>query len=206
MTPRDCRRDAIEPAPLAAARARAVALASAAEVLARALPLVHRPHLVERLLHGLEGLVPLPALERLHPLAGVARPVAALAPQPLHLLEQLAQLLRRDLVRPEARGEGLGLAEDHLVRRRGEIGLEIRQAIHPLEELEPLVAPLQEAVEVGPLPGERGVLEDRGEVARGGRPAARALGEVALLERRPLERVLGRRPRPVPPAPRRRAR
>src|SRR5947208_353427 len=65
----------------------ALGLAPAAQALARALLLVHRPHLVERLLHGFEGPIALAALERLHPFHRVAAPVAAaLAAEPPHLL------------------------------------------------------------------------------------------------------------------------
>src|SRR3989441_3527409 len=171
-----------------------LALTAAAQPLPRPLRLLHRTHLVERALHGLEGTVRLPALERLHPLARVPTPVAALAPEALHLVEQLAQLLGRDVRRKPAQ-QRLGLFEDHLVLRAREVRPEIRQPIHLLQRLKPLVALLQEAVEVGPLARQRGVLEDRREVARG-RPATRAtaLGEVALLERWAFER--GRRQRP----------
>src|SRR4029434_186522 len=61
-------------------------LAAAAQALAAALRLVHRPHLVERLLHGLQGAITLAALERLHALHRVAAPVgAALAAHALPL-------------------------------------------------------------------------------------------------------------------------
>src|SRR5262245_50599597 len=92
-----------------------VALAAAAEVLAAAALLLHGAHLVERLLHGLEGPVRLAPLERLHAVGRIARPVTALAAQALHLLEQFAQLLGRDLIGPEPAGQRLRLAEDHLV-------------------------------------------------------------------------------------------
>src|SRR5439155_461542 len=171
----------------------ALGLAPAAQALARALLLVHRPHLVERLLHGLEGPIALAALERLHPFHRVAAPVAAaLAAEPLHLLEQLAELLRRDLVGSQAARQRLRLAIDHLVLAVREVRLEIRHAIRLLQHPEPLVALLHEAVEVRPLVRERGVLEDGRQVAGGaGAGAAGPLREVALLERRPLERVLG---------------
>src|SRR5207247_9471144 len=68
----------------------ALVLTAAAQALPRALRLLHRTHLVEGALHGLEGTVRLPALERLDPLGPVAAPVTALAPEPLHRVEQLA--------------------------------------------------------------------------------------------------------------------
>src|SRR5204863_4261491 len=178
----------------ALAPARPALVAPAAKVLARALRLVLRAHLVERALHGLEGAIGLAALERLHALGRVARPVAALAAEPLHLLEELAQLLRRDVgVEPAA--QRLRLAVDHLVLRVREVRLEIRQTVHLLEELQAIVALLQEAVEVRPRAREGRGLEDRREIARrGARGARRALGEVPLLEARALERVLGERP------------
>src|SRR5256885_778718 len=87
------------PHPVAAAAAfapaRPAVVAPAAQVLARALRLVLRAHLVERALHGLEGAIGLAALERLHTLGRVARPVAHLAADPLHLLVDLAPFLRR---------------------------------------------------------------------------------------------------------------
>src|SRR2546426_2215949 len=94
-----------------------LALTAAAQPLPRALRLLHRTHLVERALHGLEGPVRLPPLGRLHPLARVPTPVAALAPEALHLVEQLAQLLGRDVRRKPAQ-QRLGLFEDHLVLDR----------------------------------------------------------------------------------------
>src|SRR5262245_10875962 len=176
-----------------ASPAAAIALAPAAQPFSRPLRFVHRPHLVEGPLHGVEGPVGLAPLERLHALRRVAAPVvAALAAEPLHLLEQLAQLLRRDLIRPEAAGQRLRLAKHHLVLIVREIGLEVRQAVDLLEHPEALVALLHEAVEVGPLARQRGVLEDRREVAgRGGAGAAGALGEVTLLEGCALGLVLG---------------
>src|SRR5207253_915366 len=171
----------------------ALGLAPAAQALARPLLLVHRPHLVERLLHGFEGPIALAALERLHPFHRVAAPVAAaLAAEPLHLLEELAELLRRDLVGSQAARQRLGLAIDHLVLAVREVRLEIRHAIGLLQHPEPLVALLHEAVEVGARIRERGVLEDGRQIAgRRGAATAGPLREVALLERRPLERVLG---------------
>src|SRR5439155_11533192 len=77
-----------------------------------------------------------------------------------------------------------------------EIGLEVGQAVDLLEHPEPLVALLHEAVEVRPLARQRGVLEDRREIAgRAGAAAARTLGEVALLEGRALGLILRERPR-----------
>src|SRR3989442_14886427 len=112
-----------------------------------------------------------------------AAPVAALAAQPLHLLQQLLELLRRDLVGTQATREGLGLAEDHLVLARREVRREVGQAVHLLEQLEPLVAALEEAVEGGALRAERGGLEHRGEVAGRARRRGPAPGlEIALLE------------------------
>src|SRR5258705_4593945 len=171
----------------------ALGLAPAAQALAGALRLVHRAHLVERFLHRLHGPIALAALERLHAFHGVAAPVAtALATEALHLLEELTQLLGRDLIRAEAAGQRLRLAVDHLVLAVREVRLEIRHAVRLLEHAEPLVALLHEAVEVGARVGERGVLEDRRQIAGGrGAAAAGTLGEVALLEGRPLERVLG---------------
>src|SRR3989442_14615967 len=111
-------------------------------------------------------------------------PVAALAAQPLHLLQQLLELLRRDLVGTQATREGLGLAEDHLVLARREVRREVGQAVHLLEQLEPLVAALEEAVKVGSLRAERGVLEYRGEgTGRARRPGPAARPALALLQR-----------------------
>src|SRR5437763_7990662 len=88
---------AVAASPIAPAAA-AVRLAPALEVLARARRLVLRAHLVERALHGFHRAVGLPALHRLHALGGVALPVgAALATEPLHLFQELLELLRRDL-------------------------------------------------------------------------------------------------------------
>src|SRR5216684_3830555 len=109
------------------------------QALAVAAALFHRAHLVERALHRFHRLVGLPALERLHALVGVARPVAlplpaVLAPESLHLAQQLAQLLRRDLlVRVEPAPQRLGLLEDHAGLALGEVALQIRQ---PLERIE----------------------------------------------------------------------
>src|SRR5260370_1302265 len=172
----------------------ALPLAPAAQALARALGFVLGAHLVERALHGLEGAIGLAPLERLHPLGGVAGPAAALAPEALHLLEELAQLLRRD-VRAEPAQQRLRLAEDHRVLRGREVRLEVGQPVHLLEELQPVVAPFEESAEVGARARERGVLEDRREVAGRGAGAAWALREVPLLEGRTLQRVPGARPR-----------
>src|SRR5207253_3118573 len=120
-----------------------VVLAAAAQVLASAPLLIHRAHLVQRLLHGLQGLVRLPTLERVQPLGGVVAPVAALASETLHLLEQLAELLWGDLVRPQPVLESLGLAEHHLVLALGEVGLQVGEPIDLLEQLQPLVTLLQ---------------------------------------------------------------
>src|SRR5207247_204071 len=108
-----------------------------------------------------------------------------------HLLEELTELLGRDLVGPEPAGQCLRLAVHHLVLAVREVRLEVGQAVHLLEHPEPFVALLHEAVEVGSLARQRRVLEDGREVAGGcGAAAARPLREVALLEGRPLERVL----------------
>src|ERR1700730_4189068 len=81
----------------------ALALPTALQALAVAAPLFHPSHLVESALPRFHRLVGLPALERFHALVGVARPVvlappAVLAPEPLHLAQQLAQLLGGDLL------------------------------------------------------------------------------------------------------------
>src|SRR5438093_837436 len=180
-----------------AAPAATIALASPAQALARALRFVHRPHLVQGLLHGVEGAVGLASLERLHALHRIPAPVgAALATEPLHLLEKLAELLWRDLIRPEAAGERLRFAVHHLVLVVREIGLEVGQAVDLLEHPQALVALLHEAVEVRSLARQRGVLEDRREIAgRAGTAAAGALGEVALLEGRALGLILRKGPR-----------
>src|SRR5262249_25191876 len=172
--------------------ARAVVLPPSAQVLAAAPLLVHRAHLVERLFHRLERLVGLPALQRVEPLGGVVAPAAAFTSETLHLLEQFLQLLRRDLIRSEPALERLGLAKHHLVLALGEVRLEIGQTVHLLQQLQPLVALLEKAVEVRALVAERGVLEDRRQIAaRGRRSGAAPLIEVPLLERLPLQRILG---------------
>src|SRR5512144_108762 len=179
-----------------AAPAPPLALAPALQRLPVATALLHRAHLVERPLHGLHRLVGLPALERLHALERVPRPVAlalsaVLAPEPLHLAQQLAQLLRGDLlVRVEPAPQRLGLLEDHLRLALGEVALEIRQPIERVEHPEPLVALLEERVEVGRASAQRGVLEDRGQVTRLALPSApEARAQVALLHVRALHRV-----------------
>src|SRR6185436_16436071 len=73
---------------------------------------------------------------------------------------------------------------------------QIGQPIRLLQELEPLVALLEEALEVRPLRRQRGVLEHGRKVpAHGGAGAAGAAGKLALLERGRLEAVLGGRTR-----------
>src|SRR6266511_3500431 len=182
-----------------AAAAAPVVLAAAAEALAVAPPLLHRAQLVERPLHGFHGLVALALLERLHALAEitlVARvPSAA---QPLHLLHELAELVGRELIAPQASAERLCLLEYHALLALREVALEVRQAVDLLEHPDPVVAPLQERVEIGRLVGERRVLEDRRQVAglRGGARARTgahrlllhlgAADVVALRGRRPI--------------------
>src|SRR5207247_8885990 len=78
----------------ALAPARPALVAPATQVLARALRLVLRTHLVERALHGLEGAIGLAALEPLHTLRRVGRPVAALAAWPAQSLRAPAAVLR----------------------------------------------------------------------------------------------------------------
>src|SRR5262249_61068750 len=104
--------------PSVAAAAGPFVLSAPAEALARAITLLHRPHLAERPLHRVERLVLLAVLERLHALGGIGAPVSALASQALHLLQELLQLLRRDLIRPHAAFELLRLLEHHLVLAR----------------------------------------------------------------------------------------
>src|SRR5216684_5000365 len=173
---------------VAALAAAALALPPALQPLAVAAALFHRAHLVERALHRFHRLVGLPALERLHALVGVARPVAlplpaVLASEPLHLAQQLSQLLRRDLlVRVESAPQRLGLLEDHAGLALGEVALEVRQPLERIEHAEALVALLEERVEVGRAPAQGGVLEHRGQVARLALPAAaQARAQIALL-------------------------
>src|SRR5215831_10669019 len=177
-------------APLAAP---AIALAAAAEALAVASLLVHRAHLGERAFHGLERLVGLAALERLHALRHIAAPVvlpSALAAEPLHLVQQLAQLLGRDLARIEPPREGLGLLEDDLGLPLGVVLLQVGQAVDLLQHSQPLVAPLQERIEVGSLSAERRVLERRGEIAGLARPArTHPRNQIALLHIGALDRI-----------------
>src|SRR5439155_9099313 len=175
----------------------AFVLSPPAQPLARALRLVHCAHLVERLLHRVERPIRLAALERLHAFHRVTAPIgAALAAEPLHLLEELAELLGRDLIGAEAAGQRFRLPVHHLVLAVGEVRLEVGQAVHLLEHPKPLVTLLHEAVEVRALARERGVLEDRREVTSGrGAAAPGPLREVALLEGRALERVLRERAR-----------
>src|SRR6266850_1849223 len=150
-----------------------VALAPALERLAVPAPLLLGAHLVQRPLHGLHRLVALATLEGFHPFVDVARPIAPpaprliLPPEPIHLLQQLAQLLRRNLlIGIETAAQGLGLLEHHpgLVLR--EVALEIRQPVHLLQHPQPVVALLEEGVEIGSAAGQRGVLEDGGEIGR----------------------------------------
>src|SRR5262249_19793095 len=106
---------AVATSPVAPAAA-AIALAPPAQVFPRPLRFVHRPHLVESPLHRVGGAVWLASLDRLHAFHRAAAPVvAAFSAEPLHLLEELTQLLRRDLVRPQAAGQRLRFAEHHLV-------------------------------------------------------------------------------------------
>src|SRR5690349_16271180 len=129
-------------APVPALGAPPLVLAATLEPLAVAPALLHRAHLVQRALHGLHRLVGLSALERFHALVGVARPAAlplaaVLAPEPLHLVQQLAELLGRDLlVGIEAAAQRLGLLEDHAGLVLGEVGLEIRQPVERVQHAE----------------------------------------------------------------------
>src|SRR5215470_1689119 len=168
---------------LALAPAPPLVLSTAAEPLAVAAFLLHGAQLVERALHGLHGAIALPLLQGFHAfaeIAGVAR--VTLASQPLHLLQELAQLVGRELLALEASAQGLGLLENHALLALGEVALEVGQPVELLEHANALVALLEEGVEVGGLPCDGGVLEDRGEVARlGGATHAAARTCRALL-------------------------
>src|SRR5215470_2911033 len=188
------------PARVAALIAPPLALAPALEALAVAARLLHGAELVQRALHRLHGLVALAALHRLHALIDVPGPRralagAALAAELLHLVEQLAHLLGRELISLEPAAQLLGLLEQRLALGLGEVALEIGQPVHLLEHADPLVALLEEGVEVRRLGAERGVLEHRGEIATLGRRAAalprreRTLLEVGARERVPLGRA-----------------
>src|SRR5260370_2734154 len=173
---------------VAALAAAALALPPALQPLAVAAALFHRAHLVERALHRFHRLFGLPALERLHALVGVARPVAlplpaVLRPEPLHLAQQLAQLLRPDLlVRVGPAPQRLGLLEDHAGLALGEVALQIRQPLERIEHAQPLVALLEERVEVGRAPAQPGVLEHHGQAAALAMPPpAQARAQIALL-------------------------
>src|SRR5437867_29727 len=163
----------------------ALALAPPTEALPVPALLFHGAHLGQRALHRLQRLVGLSALERLHALGDVSAPVvgsATLAPEPLHLVQQLTKLLRRDLARVHPAPQGFGPLEDHVRLPLGIVLLEIRQPVDLLQHPDALVALLQAGVEVGRLPAERGVLEDRREVAGLALPPrAQAGDEVALL-------------------------
>src|SRR5215475_1613842 len=168
---------------LALAPAPPLVLSTAAEPLAVAALLLHGAQLVERALHGLHGAIALPLLQGLHAFAEIARVArVALAPQPLHLLQELAQLVGRELLALESSAQGLGLLENHALLALGEVALEVGQPVELLEHANALVALLEEGVEVGSLPRDGGVLEDRGEVARlGGTTHAAARTRRALL-------------------------
>src|SRR5262245_24583462 len=159
-------------APLAVTAAPAVT--PALEPLAAALTLLLRPHLLESPLHRLHRLRHLPLIQRLGALHHVLAPVtlaAATAPRapshPVHLVEELPQLLRRHLARVHAREEAPRLAEHHLVLALCEVSLELGQAVDALEEPNAVIALLQEAREIRPLRGHVRVLEGSGQVALG---------------------------------------
>src|SRR5262249_47908548 len=121
---------ATAPATITIGAATALGLATATQVLAGALLVLHRAKLVEGLLHGLERPILLSVLERFHPFRYLGAEIAAaLAPEALHLLQQLLQLLWRDLIGTEATRQRLRLLEDHLVLARPEVGLEVRTTI-----------------------------------------------------------------------------
>src|SRR5262245_37019045 len=183
------------PARVAPLTAPPLVLAPALEALAVAARFLHGAELVQGALHRLHGLVALAALHRLHALVDVARPRralagAALAAELLHLVHQLTHLLGGELVALEPAAQLLGLLEERLALGLGEIALQIGQPVHLLEHTDPLVALLEEGVEVRALRPERGVLEHRGEIAALGRGAAAlARRERALLEIGARERV-----------------
>src|SRR5262249_58667918 len=87
-----------------------------------------------------------------------------------------------ELLALESSTQGLGLVETHARLARGEVAREVGQTVELLEHANALVALLEEGVEVGSLPRDGGVLEDRGEVAGlGGATHAAARTRRALL-------------------------
>src|SRR4026209_1853279 len=121
-----------------------LALAPALQRLAVAAALLHGAHLVQRPLHRLHRLVALAALECLHALVDVARPVprlalpAVLPAEPLHLAQQLAQLLGRDLlVGIEPASKRLRLLEDHAGLGLGAVALQVGTAVQLLQHAQP---------------------------------------------------------------------
>src|SRR5262249_28941045 len=115
---------ATAPAAITIGAAAALGLATAAQVLAGALLVLHRAKLVERFLHGLARPILLSVREGFHPLRHLGTEITApFAAEPLHLLEEFLELLRRDLVGTETTRQRLRLLEDHLVLARGEVGL-----------------------------------------------------------------------------------
>src|SRR3990172_11017685 len=165
-------------------------LAPATQPLAVPALALHAPHLGQRALHGRHGLVGLPALEGIHTVEDVAAPVVgtALAPEALHLLEQLAELVRRD-AGIESPAQGLGFLEDDAALALGEVALQVRQPVDLLQHADALVALLEEGVEVGRPPAQRRVLEHGREIARGARSAGADPGhQVALLDVGPPDR------------------
>src|SRR4029453_17655339 len=184
------------PALVPALAAATLALAAAASPLAVAPPLLHGAELVQRALHGVHGLVVLALLQRFHPLTDLAAPgilSAALPAELLHLVQQLAHLVGRELVATHGAGQPLRPLEHRLALALGEVALEIGQPIHLLEHPDPLVALLEEGVEVGALRAQGGVLEDGGEVTGlGGTATARARRHRPLLHVGPREHVAPR--------------
>src|SRR5215470_6412328 len=156
---------------------------AATQALAVTALLLHGAQLVQRTLHRLHGAIALALLERFHAfveITGVAR--IAFPSEALHLLEQLAQFIRGELLSFEPTSERLGLLKDHALLALREVPLEIGQAVDLLEHADPLVTLLEEGVEVRRLAGDRRVLEDRGEISRlGGAAHARTGADVALL-------------------------
>src|SRR5262245_59883951 len=122
-------------------------LAPALEALAVAARLVHGAELVQGALHRLHALVDVAGPRR--PLAG-----AALAAELLHLVHQLPHLLGRELVALEPAAQLLGLLEERLALGLGEVALQIGKPVHLLEHADPLVALLEEGVEVRALGAE----------------------------------------------------
>src|SRR5262249_28630156 len=168
---------------VALARTPPLVLPPAAKALAVSSLLLHGTQLVERALHGLHGPIALSLVQRLPTFAEVSGVAwVALATETLHLLQELAQLVGRELLALEAAAQSLRFLEDHALLVLGEVALEVREPVDLLQHANAFVALLEEGVEIRRLSCDGSVLEDCREITRLGRPAhARPRPHRALL-------------------------